>query len=119
MLPSFVSKSGTHTYGLDLFYNGSASRVEKGLEISLVALVDLEANSAYALSVKQTPPSQPSSKRKNKNENDSRVDFYLSRLLSCLPYVPEERFKKNIALTIKRQLSLPRKNLLMKFARLA
>ena len=30
---SFVPKSGKHTYGLDRFWNGSHSRVEKGLEL--------------------------------------------------------------------------------------
>ncbi len=31
---SFVPKSGTHTYGLGRFWNGSHSRAEKGLELS-------------------------------------------------------------------------------------
>jgi hypothetical protein len=32
---SFIPKSGKQTPGLDWFYNGSASRTERGLEISL------------------------------------------------------------------------------------
>jgi len=39
---SFIAKSGKKTFGLDLFYNGSHSRVERGLEVSLVAVVDVE-----------------------------------------------------------------------------
>ena len=34
---SFIAKSGKHTFGLDKFWNGSAGRFEKGLEVSLIA----------------------------------------------------------------------------------
>jgi hypothetical protein len=37
---SFIPKSGKHTHGLDWFYNGSASRSQKGLEISTLAIID-------------------------------------------------------------------------------
>jgi hypothetical protein len=53
---SFVAKSGTQTYGLDRFWNGSQSRTAKGLEISALAWLDITANCAYGLSVQQTPP---------------------------------------------------------------
>ncbi len=47
---SFISKSGRNTFGLDKFWNGSAGRAEKGLEVSLIALVDTEQNHSFALS---------------------------------------------------------------------
>jgi putative transposase len=34
---TFVPKSGTKTYGLDRFWNGSAARTERGLELSVLA----------------------------------------------------------------------------------
>src|SRR2546426_9742590 len=34
---SFIPKSGKHTFGLGHFFNGCASRAERGLEISTVA----------------------------------------------------------------------------------
>jgi len=52
---TFIPKSGKATYGLDGFYNGSANRTQKGLEISVIALIDVEAHRGYSLSVKQTP----------------------------------------------------------------
>jgi hypothetical protein len=52
---SFVKKSGKATYGLDWFYNGSAHRTERGLEISVIAVVDVNHHRAYSLSVQQTP----------------------------------------------------------------
>ncbi len=96
--PSFIRKSGDSTYGLDFYYNGSASRAEKGLEINLVALLDLAADTAYALSARQTPPSEKSKTSTKNNHPDpnreTRMDFYLKHLLSCLPYVPRERFQR-------------------------
>jgi hypothetical protein len=52
---SFIPKSGKATYGLDWFYNGSQSRTQKGLEISVIAVIDVEAHRGYSLSVQQTP----------------------------------------------------------------
>ncbi|WP_416673821.1 transposase [Egbenema bharatensis] len=61
---SFIAKSGKATYGVDWFYNGSANRSEKGLEISVIAVVDVAAHQGYTLSVQQTPPSPVTSRRK-------------------------------------------------------
>lgn len=51
---SFIAKSGKATFGLDVFWNGCASRVETGLEVSVVGVVDVETETGYALSVEQT-----------------------------------------------------------------
>ena len=72
---SFVPKSGTHTYGLDRFWNGSHSRAEKGLEISTLAWLDITDNCAYALSVEQTPTSAETS-----DPEATRMDVYLDQL---------------------------------------
>src|SRR5674476_124064 len=53
---SFVPKSGKRTVGLGWFFNGCAGRAEKGLEVSLVSVVDVTRNTAYALSARQTMP---------------------------------------------------------------
>jgi len=52
---SFSPKSGRSSYGLDWFWNGSQGQAEHGLEISLLALVDVTHNTAYTLSAYQTP----------------------------------------------------------------
>ena len=67
---TFLKKSGKHTEGLGWFYNGSASRSEKGLEGICLALVDLDEHTAYAVDAEQTPAELP--------EGQSRVDFYLT-----------------------------------------
>ena len=91
---SFVKKSGRSTYGLDWFWNGTASRSEKGLEISSLCWLDITANQAYSLSVEQTPANEAletvpatGSVRKGKKKgnaqkvnDDSRLDTYLSQV---------------------------------------
>jgi hypothetical protein len=72
--PSFVPKSGKSTYGLDRFWNGTHSRAEKGLEIGVLAWVDVTANTAYALSVEQTPPALLA------DPEHSRIDAYVQHL---------------------------------------
>ena len=92
---SFVPKSGKKTYGLDHFWNGCQSRREKGLEILGVALVDVDKNTGFTLSVCQTVPKTDTAKGKkttatktNKNaqtEDETRIDQYLAHLREVHP----------------------------------
>lgn len=61
--PSFVPKSGKKTYGLDYFWNGCHRRSEKGLEIATLAIVDIQKNTGFALSTRQTEPGQEITKQ--------------------------------------------------------
>ena len=85
---SFISKSGKQTWGVDNFYNGSISKSQKGLEISVIAVVDMLAHQGYTLSVKQTakterearhqggrqstPLAQPTANKKWKSKSKSK-----------------------------------------------
>lgn len=83
--PRFVPKSGKHTYGSARVWNGTHSRAEKGLEIGVLAWVDVTTNTAYALSVEQTPPAAPAA------SEPSRIDVYgqpLPRVLTAYPLLP-------------------------------
>ncbi len=82
---SFSSKSGKHTYGLDTFWNGCAARAARGLEVSLISIVAVDANESFALSAEQTPP-QPEIKKAEKTA--TRIDFYLAHLERTAPYFP-------------------------------
>ena len=53
---SFVPKSGKKPYGLDRVWHGRHGRSDKGLEISVLAWLDITATCAYARSVEPTPP---------------------------------------------------------------
>jgi hypothetical protein len=53
--PSYISKSGKKTYGLDKFWSGVASQAKLGLEIGGIAAIDIENNTAIHLDAIQTP----------------------------------------------------------------
>lgn len=60
---TFIGKSGKHTPGLGRFWNGSDGRAEKGLEVSLVAVVNVETKTGYALEARQTAVSAKSAEK--------------------------------------------------------
>ncbi len=84
---TFSTKSGKKTYGLDHFWNGAAAKAERGLEVSLISIVDVTHNQSFALSAEQTPP-QPELKKEEKT--NTRIDFYLEHLRRTAPYFPTE-----------------------------
>ncbi len=82
--PSFISKSGKHTYGLARYWNGKAQRAEKGLEIGCQVAVNVAEGTAYHLLAKQT----------SSDKTKSRMDQYVSiitedaaKLASVSPYL--------------------------------
>jgi hypothetical protein len=105
---SFISKSGKQTWGVDNFYNGSISKSQKGLEISVISVVDVLAHQGYTLSVQQTaktdrqplPSAQPTAKKKRKSKSKSkakaktepviseRVKGYLEQLKTARAHLP-------------------------------
>jgi Transposase DDE domain len=90
---SFVTKSGKKTWGLDWFYNGSRGKSEKGLEISVIVVVDVAAHQAYTLSVEQTMARDPADQRKGQSKASekaisARVQGYIAQLLKTRPYLP-------------------------------
>jgi hypothetical protein len=116
---TFVGKSGRHTEGLDSFYNGTIGKAERGLEWSVVAVIDVEQGTGYALSAQQTEAGLSIKAQAKKTklppdiENDkqmdaktipdvrgvsqcaklpctTRMDFYLGHLAECQSYLPKD-----------------------------
>ena len=54
--PSHIDKSGKKTAYLASFWSGSAQAVKKGLEISEIAVIDLDLHQAFHLEAVQTVP---------------------------------------------------------------
>ena len=54
--PSYISKSGKHTYGIGMFWSGVRQKALRGLEIGCLAFVDVAAGTAMHGIVVQTPP---------------------------------------------------------------
>jgi len=69
---SFLSKSRSKAEGMGWFYNGSAGKAQRGLEISLLSIVDLSLNTAYALDARQTVD----------EDEKTRVDLYAEHVVS-------------------------------------
>jgi hypothetical protein len=99
---SFIRKSGSATWGRDYFYNGSAGKAEKGLEISVIAVVDVAAHQGYTLSVQQTaqterpdkPVVTPKGKGKGKGKVtpviiSARMQGYIVQLETARPHLPQ------------------------------
>lgn len=67
---SFMSKSGKLTDGMGMFWRGCTGRTELGLELSLLCLVDLLSNTAFALKAFQTID----------KKDKSRIDLYAEQV---------------------------------------
>ena len=78
---SFMSKSGKKTEGLGKFWNGKNRKAEQGLEISLLAVVDIANNTAYSLEAKQTIDAN--------SKNHNRVDTYTQQVENDAPKLRE------------------------------
>src|SRR5918992_1794657 len=76
---SFIPKSGKQTFGLGHFFNGCASRAERGLEISTLAVVEVTRRCAFTLAVAQTPPGDDETGSPQAKE-ETRVDVYRQQL---------------------------------------
>jgi DDE family transposase len=81
---TFVPKSGDATHGIDFFWNGCASKPEKGLELDVIGIVKIGKNKkeSYTISAEQTPadPRPMAERKKKKPSEPSRIDFYLGHL---------------------------------------
>lgn len=78
---SFIRKSGKKTFGLDRFYNSSHNRVERGLEVSLVGVVDIATETGYGVLAEQTFAQDVIPEL-------SRMDSYLHHLARVRPHLP-------------------------------
>lgn len=84
---SFLPKSGKRTPGLDRFYNGCAGRVERGLEISALAVIDLTQKGAYVAAVAQTPATPAGNKT---DAAATRLDHAIQQVQAARPYLPAD-----------------------------
>jgi len=88
--PFFMSKAGDKTYGKGSFWSGSSGRMEKGIEASLLCVVDLVKWTGYALAAEQTPNSEELKKMSESGTEISRVDWFLKYVISMIPEFPAE-----------------------------
>lgn len=83
---SFIKKAGKHTANIDRFWSGVAKRALKGLEISLVSIVEISSGRAWSLNVRQTPSGL--SAKESDESTYTRIDFYVEQLIDCIVQLP-------------------------------
>lgn len=71
--PSYISKSGKLTPGVGWFWSGCAGKSKWGLEISGIAIVDIENHTAFHLDAQQTLLD---------SQSDTLLDYYANILVS-------------------------------------
>lgn len=81
---SFLPKSGKQTEGLGQFYNGCQGKSERGLEWSVLSLIDLEQNTAYTLNATQTLPTH------SPPGQESRTQQYLAQVQQNRQAIPDD-----------------------------
>lgn len=90
---TFIPKSGKSTYGIDFFWNGAASKSQKGLELDVISVVKISANrkEAYSLSAQQTPadPTPKAERKKKKITEPTKIDSYLDHVKKAAPKLLE------------------------------
>lgn len=106
---TFIGKSGTETYGLDRFWSSSDSTAKRGLELSVLALIETESRERFTLDAAQTPPDLAQGDQVG---SYSRIDFYMEQFIDCAASLAEVKyFKSNTslqtAITPKRRSSRP------------
>jgi Transposase DDE domain len=71
--PTYIKKSGKHTYGLAKFWSGTASRAMKGIELGCLCFVDVQAHTAlHGVAVQSPAPASLHTKGK------TLIDHYTS-----------------------------------------
>jgi hypothetical protein len=76
---SFVIKAGKASFGLDRFFSSTAGKAVKGLELSLIGLVDIQTREAFSLPSRQT--------KAGLGEEENRVDYYLEQMEMVKDYL--------------------------------
>jgi len=97
---SFIPKAGKKTYGLNFFWNGTAGKVQRGLEVDVIAVVKVNnKKEGYALSAEQVSTNSiPKSKRKKTNKSlTSKIDFSIDHVKKTLSNLAELNIKHMVA----------------------
>lgn len=76
--PSFISKSGTLTYGIGRFWSGVAQRVKRGVEIMAIGAISLSKHTCVMLGAVQSP----NFKTLESEKDMSMLDWYISLVRS-------------------------------------
>jgi hypothetical protein len=105
--PSYISKSGKHTYGIGTFWSGVRQKALRGLEIGCLAFVDVANNTAMHAVAAQTP-SPKSLKESGKtlvNHYVSVIEKHIEEILATTRYLVVDGYfmKKEFITPLQKQ----------------
>ncbi|NER08241.1 MAG: transposase [Okeania sp. SIO3C4] len=87
---SYLPKAGKSTYGLDKFFSSVAGRAKKGLEISLLCLINTENGKAWSLDVSQTPAGL--STKQDDPDAPTRINHYMDQLKEAQTHLKDIKY---------------------------
>jgi hypothetical protein len=73
--PTFVSKSGKHTPHIGMFWSGCDQRSKRGLEVGVLAAIDLQHETAFPLKVHQSLSS-----KELRAKSSTSIDQYVEQI---------------------------------------
>jgi hypothetical protein len=87
--PSFIKKSGKHTYGVGMFWSGVRQKALRGLEIGCLAFVDVTNATALHAIAEQTPSPKDlqASDKTLVNHYVSIIEKHIKDILSLTRYL--------------------------------
>lgn len=87
--PSYIKKSGKHTYGIGMFWSGVRQKALKGLEIGCLAFVDVINATALHAIAEQTPSPKTlkASAKTLVNHYVSIIEKHIKEILSVTRYL--------------------------------
>ena len=88
---SYLPKSRTETWGLAHFFSSTAGKSKRGLEVSILGVIQTKSREAIGLDATQTPPISSGTGSSEKGSY-TRVDFYCEQLLDLAPRLREADF---------------------------
>jgi len=88
---SYLPKSRTETWGLAHFFSSTAGKSKRGLEVSILGVIQTKSREAIGLDATQTPPISAGTGSSEKG-GYTRVDFYCEQLLDLAPRLREAGF---------------------------
>src|SRR5205085_3074844 len=85
---TFIQKAGKKTFGVDYYWNGTAGRVEKGLELDLISAIVMQEEGKHAFALSGRQFTEPKTDQKvEKKDHKNKINFFLDNSKSVLSQI--------------------------------
>jgi len=95
---TFIQKAGKKTFGVDYYWNGTAGRVEKGLELDLISAIVMQEEGKHAFALSGRQFAEPKTDQKvEKKDHKNKINFFLDNIKSVLSQIQKLGAKHVVA----------------------